>query len=126
MMLALTREVSSLLVGVMSPRPPPTWCCQHYLPTRTTQCLTQRRDLHLFTITTSRLSASHLSRTPPLVLPLVVGPTYMVNSWAGHLMASAYTVTRILVGRHQWLMSAEATLALLTQERCCTTTTAGP
>ena len=25
---------------------------------------------------------------------------------------------RILVGRHQWLMSAEATLVLLTQERC--------
>merc|ERR550517_1858024 len=88
MMLVLTREDSSLLVGVMSPHPPLTWCCQHYLPTRTTRCLTQPRDLHLFTITTSRLSASHLSRTPPLVLLLVVDPIYTVNSWAGHLMAS--------------------------------------
>ena len=47
---------------------------------------------------------SIMIRTPPLVLPLVVDPIYTVSSWAGHLMASAYTVIRSTMKIKIWTM----------------------
>ena len=42
-------------------------------------------------------------RTPLLVLLLVVDLTYTVNSWAGLLMASAYTVIRSIMKVMIWI-----------------------
>ena len=43
--------------------------------------------------------------------------SYQVGVVMVMVMVVVMTYRRILVGRRQWLMSVEATLALLTQER---------